>query len=142
RTALSSTINALYFSGLTSEQMKDGVIWNLVIVGLGGYSICSMQGAKLVDYYEEPLALKSFDSNEIYNAISSSAQLTLMNYPANYIYVVSDTDLVSAEILASRMSGLGGITGFLENNSYRKEEFIPTSLEILPDVAAKISLEA
>ncbi len=142
RTSLSSTINALYFSGATSEQMQDGVAWNLLIVGLGGYSICSMLGTKIVDYYEEPLALKSFDSSEIYNAISSSVQLSLMNYPANYTYVVSDTDLVSAEILASRMSGVGGVTGFLENNFYRKENFIQTSLEILPEVAAGISLEA
>ena len=142
RTSLSSTINALYFSGATAEQMQEGVAWNLLIVGLGGYSICSMLGTKLVDYYEEPLALKSFDSSEIYNAISSSVQLSLMNYPANYTYIVSDTDLVSAEILASRMSGVGSVTGFLENNFYRKENFIQASLEILPEVAAGISLEA
>ena len=142
KTSLSSEINALYFSGLAEEQMQENSTWNLLFVSANGYSICSMQGSKIVDYYEEPLALKSFESDELYNAITSSIQLALMNYPAEFNYIVSNTDLVSAQILSSRISGTGGTVGFLENNIYRKDEFISTSLEILPDLAANITLEA
>ncbi len=140
--SLTSTINALYFSGLASEFMQDTRPWNLIIVSINGYSICSMQGSKLIDYYEEPLAIRSYEGEEIYNAISSSLQLALMNYPADSLYIISDTDLVSAEILSSRISRVTGQIGFLENNTYRKDEFIPTSLEILSDKAANITLEA
>ena len=142
KTSLSSEINALYFSGLAEDQMQENSTWNLLFVSANGYSICSMQGSKIVDYYEEPLALKSFESDELYNAITSSIQLALMNYPAEFNYIVSNTDLVSAQILSSRISGTGGTVGFLENNIYRKDEFISTSLEILPDLAANITLEA
>ena len=142
KTSLSSAINALYFSDLVGEPMRTETNWNLIIVGLSGYSICSMQGAKIIDYYEEPLALKSFDNEELYNAITSSLQLALMNYPANYNYVISNTDLVSAQILSSRISNTENSTGFLENNIYRKDEFISTSLDILPDIASSITLEA
>ena len=142
KTSLSSAINALYFSDLVGEPMRTETNWNLIIVGLSGYSICSMQGAKIIDYYEEPLALKSFDNEELYNAITSSLQLALMNYPANYNYVISNTDLVSAQILSSRISNTENSTGYLENNIYRKDEFISTSLDILPDIATSITLEA
>lgn len=140
--SLTSSINALYFSGLTSEFMQENHAWNLITVNINGYSICSMQGSKLIDYYEEPLAIRSYEGEEIYNAISSSIQLALMNYPADSLYIVSDTDFVSAGILASRISGNIGKIGFLENNTYRKDEFISTSLEILSDKAANITLEA
>lgn len=139
--SLTSILKALAFSGLAEEQMKDGISWNLMIISSNGYSICSMFGKNLIDYYEEPLAIKSFEGDEIYNAINASAQITLMSYPANYLYVVSETDLVSAELLTSRMS-VDGVVSFLENNTFKKQDVIPTSLEVLEDTAHKISLEA
>ena len=139
--SLTSLLRALAFSGLLQEQMKDGMSWNLMIVSQNGYSICSMIGDKIVDYYEEPLAIKSFEGEEIYSAINASAQITLMSYPANYLCVVSETDLVSAELLTNKMSSVG-VVGYLDNNSFKKQDVIPVSLEVLEDTAKKISLEA
>ena len=90
--SLTSILKALAFSGLAQEQMKDNVSWNLMLIKQSGYSICSMIGKSIVDYYEEPLAIKSFEGEEIYNAINASAQITLMSYPANYLYIVSETE--------------------------------------------------
>lgn len=139
--SLTSIMKALTFSGLIDEQLKDGVSWNLMTISQNGYSICSMVGKNLIDYYEEPLAIKSFDGEEIYNAINASAQITLMSYPANYLFVVSETDLVSAELLTNRMS-VDCVVNYLDNNTFKKQDVIPTSMEILEDVAHKISLEA
>ena len=136
-----STLKALDFSGLTTEQMKDGVSWNLMMISQNGYSICSLIGKNIIDYYEEPLAIKSFEGDEIYNAISASAQITLMSYPANYLYIVSETDMVSAELLANRLPVEGNVS-FLENNSFKKQDVLPVSLEVLEETAHKISLEA
>lgn len=139
--SLTSVLKALAFSGLAEEQMKDGISWNLMLVSPNGYSICSMVGKNIIDYYEEPLAIKSFEGDEIYNAISASAQITLMSYPANYLYIVSETDLVSAEFLAKRIPADCRVN-FLENNSFKKQDAIPVSLEVLEETAHKISLEA
>lgn len=139
--SLTSTLKALEFSGLTTEQMKDGISWNLMIISQNGYSICSMVGKNLIDYYEEPLAIKSFEGDEIYNAINASAQITLMSYPANYLFILSETDLVSAELLAGRMP-FDGVVNFYDDNSFKKQDAIPTSLDVLEEVAQKISLEA
>lgn len=139
--SLTSILKALAFSGLTEAQMKDGVSWNLMLISQNGYSICSMVGKNLIDYYEEPLAIKSFDGEEIYNALNASLQITLMSYPANYLYIISETDLVSAELLAGRVY-TESVVNYLDNNSFKKQDIVPVSLEVLEDTARKISLEA
>lgn len=139
--SLTSLLKALAFTGLATEQMKDNVSWNLMLISQSGYSICSMIGKNIVDYYEEPLAIKSFEGEEIYNAINASAQITLMSYPANYLYVISETDMVSAELLSKRLQ-IDGIVNFWENNSFKKQDALPVSLEVLEDTARKVSLEA
>ena len=139
--SLTSILKALAFSGLAEEQMKENISWNLMLITQSGYSICSMIGKNIVDYYEEPLAIKSFEGDEIYNAINASAQITLMSYPANYLYVVSETDMVSAELLSKRLQ-TDGIVNFWENNSFKKQDALPVSLEVLEETAQKISLEA
>ena len=139
--SLVSNLRALLFSGLTETMMEEGTAWNLMIVNSNGYSLVSLLGKDIVDYYEEPLALKTYELDEIYEVINASAQIALMNAPTNYLYVVSETDLVSAEHLVSKMSFEGKVD-FLENNSFRKREILSVSLNILPDQVMKISLES
>lgn len=140
-TAHASLFKALHYGELAKDQMKEGITWNLMIIGQNSYSIFSMSGKKIIDYYEEPLALKSFVDDEIYNAITTSAQLTLAGLPANYIYIVSETDAVSAEVLSLKIP-FEGTLKFLECNKYAQNEIIPVNLNILPNLALKISPES
>lgn len=139
--SLASTLRALDYTGLAAEQMRDGVTWNLLTVSPNGYTLVSMSGKQIVDYYEEPIAVKSYEGDEIYNVISSSAQITLMSYPANYLLVISDTDSVSAEMLAKNLNVECAIE-YIENNKFKRKEFLATSLDVLPDNILKISLQA
>ena len=134
-----SELKGLQYANLANIE-KDKA-WNLITVNSFGYSILSMNGQNIIDYYEEPLPLKTYDINEIYDAISNSAQLALINFPTSYLFVVSETDLVSAEHLAGVLH-FEGDTAYLDNNSYKKNEIISTSLEVLPSEVLKISLEA
>ena len=138
--SVASYLRALDFTGLTTAQMQDNVTWNLMIVNSTGYSLVSLVGKNVVDYYEAPLAIKTFEGDDIYNAINASAQITLMSYPANYLYIISETDMVSAELLASKIQG-GGTVDFFENNSFKKQEVLPVSLDVLPDNVLKISMQ-
>lgn len=139
--SLTSLLKALDYSGVTETQMHDGITWNLMIIGSSGYNLISMVGKNIVDYYEEPLAIKTFEGDELYNAICSSANITLMSYPANYLYIVSDTNLVSAELIAKKINTEGTID-FLDNNQFKKQELVPASLSVLPDNVLKISATA
>ena len=139
--SLTSTFRALAYSGLTETQMANSTAWNLMVLNPSGYSIVSMSGKNVVDYYEEPIALKTYEMEEVYEVINASAQIALMNFPTNYLYIVSNTDMVSAEHLVSKLQ-VEGTIDYLENNSFRKNEIIPVSLNILPDEVTKISVEA
>lgn len=140
-TSYASFLKALYYTEIAKDLMKENVTWNLMSIGQNSYSIFSMVGKKIVEYYEEPLALKSFVDDEIYNAIISSARLTMAGLPANYLFIASETDLVSAEVLAMKLPFEGQVK-FLECNKYAQNELIPMNLNILPNVAAKMSPEA
>lgn len=139
-TSYASLLKTLYYTELAQEQMKDNITWNLMVVGQNNYSLLSMVGKKVIEYYEEPLALKSFVDDEIYNAITSSAQVTLQTLPANYLYIISETDLVSSEVLSMKIS-FEGMVKFLESNKYVQNELMPVNLNILPNLALKITPE-
>lgn len=137
----SSLLKTLHFSGLAKEQMKDNSTWNLMIIGQNSYSIISMFEKKIMEYYEEPLALKSFVDDEIYNAITTSAQMTLAGLPANCLFIVSETDLVSAEVLSLKINA-GCSVKFLECNKFAQNEIIPVNLNVLPNLALQITPES
>lgn len=136
-----SLLKALNYTELTKDQMRENVTWNMMVVNQNSYSIFSFVDKKVVEYYEEPLALKSFVDDEIYNAITTSAQLTLTGLPANYMVIVSETDLVSAEVLSMKMP-FDGTMSFIECNKYTQNEICPVNLDIIPTVAIKITPEA
>ena len=139
--SLTSDLRALSYANIVQEQMKEENFWTLMVIKSNGYELVQMKGQKIFDYYTEPLALKTYELEEIYDAIYTSVQIALLNYPTNNIVILSETDMVSAEHMASKMQIDGNIT-FVENNEYKKQDFIPVSLEILPDIASKVSLEA
>lgn len=136
-----SLFKALDYLEVAKEQMRENVSWNLMVVMQNNYSIISMNGKQVVEYYEEPLALKSFVDDEIYNAIKTSAQLTLAGLPANFLYIVSETDLVSAEVLSMGMQSECPIK-FLECNKFIQKELLPINLNILQKKGMQITPEA
>lgn len=140
-TSYASLLKTLSYTDLASDQMKEDVSWNLMVINQNSYSIISLLGKKIVGYYEEPLALKSFVDDEIYNAIISSSQMALQNMPATYLYIVSETDYVSAEVLSMKIP-FEGIVKFLECNKYIRDELMQVNLNILPNMALKITPEA
>ncbi|MCQ2789429.1 MAG: hypothetical protein MJ229_03515 [bacterium] len=142
--SIENSFNSLYrtLSYLNlCEPMTTNIAWNLMIVMQNNYSIISMQGDKPLSYYEEPLALKSFVDDEIYNAIKTSAQLTLAGLDAKYLVIISETDLVSAEVLTKKIP-FDGVVKFIECNKFIQKELMPVSLNIFQNVASMISLEA
>ena len=140
--SLSSTFRALDYMGATKDQMQPNTTWNLLTINATGYTIISMSGKGVIEYYDEPLPIKSLEGDEIYDAILQSAQIALGNYPANYLFVVSNTNMVSADVLVSQLNVMGKID-CIENNSFKKQDsLIPVNLNVLPSYASKISLEA
>ncbi len=139
--SLFANLRGLCVTGIAGAQMQDNQSWSLMIVNNSGFQLLGMQGKRILEFYEEPLPLKSYEGEEIYAAIENAAQIALMSTPSSSLIIVSETDLVSAEILAGRLQ-FGGQTIFVEENQYKKEPLMEMSLNILSDDQLKVSLHA
>ena len=161
-----SILKALDYLGLYSNYINSDKLWNLIVVNSVSYTIFELAGKRITNYYEEPLALKSFVDDEIYNAIitsavvnlnkdslksfvdddnyeeiSSSAATNLQSFTSKDCLIVSETDLVSAEILALKLPEDYKVQ-FVECNKYSEKIIVPTELTVLPNNATKITLQA
>lgn len=140
--SLFADLKALRATGIAAQQIIDeGCSWSFMIVNNRGFQMIGMQGSKILEFYEEPLPIKSFDGEEIYSAIENAAQIALMSTPSTSLVVLSETDLVSAEILSKRLQ-FGGNIIFVEDNQYRKEPLMEMSLNIVPEDQIKVSLHS
>ncbi|MCR5262122.1 MAG: hypothetical protein K6C94_09860 [Candidatus Gastranaerophilales bacterium] len=140
-TSNSSMIKGIIYSKVLEEEFIGNDTTNILLIGSNSYSIFCMQGKKLVDYFEEPLAIKSFSSDEVYVAISSAAGTALENYPAKNLLVVSETNDVSAEILCHKINFEGNLK-YLDRNMYADKSFMEISPTVLTKYSPMISLEA
>ncbi len=138
--SLFTNIKGLLLSGIAAEQMTDEAYsWSLMIVNNSGMQILGMQGRRILEYYEEPIAMKSLEGEEIYSTIGNAAQISLMNTPSSALVIVSQSDSVSAEIL-SKSVGFGGKTIFVEDNKYKKAPIVQ-NLNIMQEDQFKVSLQ-
>ena len=139
--SLFADLKGLATTGIAAAQMQDGHSWSLMIVNNSGFQMLGLQGKRILEFYEEPLPLKSYEGEEIYGAIENAAQIALMSTPSSSLVIISETDLVSAEILASQLQ-FGGQTIFVEENQFRKEPLMEMSLNILAEDQLSVSLHA
>lgn len=139
--AYSSMFKALEYTGLIDEQIRQNDTWNLLLVTANSYTVFNLMGSKILEYYEDPLAIKSFTNEEVYVAIASAASATLNNYPASRLLIISETNEVSAEILSMQLK-FSGQKEFLERNVYSKDTFINVDFSVLPNYVPSITLEA
>jgi len=139
--SLIADLKGLFVSGIAAEQMQDTSSWSLMIVNASGFQMVGMQGKRILDYYEEPLPMASYSGEEIYSAIENAAQIALMSSPSSSLIVLSETDLVSAEILAGRLQ-FGGSIIYIEDNQFRKEPLMDLGLNVFQEDQLKVSLHA
>lgn len=96
-------IRGLSFAGFTEKEEIENSDWNLLLVNTNSYALFNMQGTKLVDFTEVPLAIKSFSKEEVYQAISTSVSQILPNFPAKKLIILSQSEDVCASFLRSEI---------------------------------------
>ena len=135
-------LKALLGTGIAAAEMQDeNSCWSLMLINNSGYQLIGLKGRKIVEFFEEPLPIKSYEGEEIYAAIENAAQIALMSTTSSSLIILSETDLVSAEIVAGRLQ-FAGNTKFVEDNQFRKEPLMEMSLNILAEDQIKVSMHA
>ncbi len=91
-------------------------------------SCCSfyLNGPVLIDCVEEPLAVKSFSTEEVYSTISKIATNTISKNSPQSFLIISETDEVNSELLAQRLEFQGEID-CINKSINSNEQFIDIS---------------
>ena len=137
----SSLMKTLEYTELTKDFALSSGSWNILLVTQNSYVVFSMLGYSVIEYFEEPLAIKSFNNDEVYVAISQAASAVLEKFPTDKLLIISESNDVSAEILAIQLKQPGDVI-FLECNQYSKQPIMDVDLNVLPHYIKAITPEA
>ncbi len=138
-TSVNSVLNALMYK--QRLDIADDVSWLLLIVDNMCCRIMTMSGSNYVDTYEERISIgEVLGDAENYGTVVSAVSPILKNLPSKYLCVVSKTNIISAEVLASKLTYSAPII-HQEANSFSKEAFLNVGPEVEHRDATLVSLD-
>ena len=136
-TSVNSVLNALMYKQRVDVSIDS---WVLLIVDSYCYRIITMNGKNYVDTYEERISIgQVLDDAENYSVVGAVTPI-LKNLPSKYLCVVSKTNIISAEVLASKLSYTAPII-HQEANCFSKEAFLELGPEVDEKFANIVSLD-
>lgn len=137
-TSVNSVLNALMYKQRVDVSIDS---WVLLIVDSYSCRIITMNGKNYVDTYEERISIgQVLDDAENYSAVVGAVTPILKNLPSKYLCVVSKTNIISAEVLASKLSYTAPII-HQEANCFSKEAFLELGPEVDEKFANIVSLD-
>lgn len=137
-TSVNSVLNALMYKQRVDVSIDS---WVLLIVDSYCCRIITMNGKNYVDTYEERISIgQVLDDAENYSAVVGAVTPILKNLPSKYLCVVSKTNIISAEVLASKLSYTAPII-HQEANCFSKEAFLELGPEVDEKFANIVSLD-
>ena len=138
-TSVGSTLNALIYN--QRVEAASGEPWLLLTVDNSYCRILSMLGNSYIDSLEEKISIgEVLGDAENYATVSEAVNTLLKNIPAQRLYVISKTDVISAKILAEKLDYNGQII-HQDVNCFATEEFLPVSETVDANDAKNISLD-
>ena len=138
--AYSSMLKTLEYTNLALDFATANELWNILLVTPNSFAVFNLHGYNLIDYYEDPLAIKSFTNDEVYVAIAQASMPILERYASDNLLIISESNDVSAEILSMQLKRTGNVL-FLESNQYSKQNIIDVDFNVLPHYVKAITPE-
>ena len=134
-----STLNALIYN--ERLNVSPDVSWVMLQIENNCCRIISMLGKNYVDVIEERISIgEVLGDEENYSTVVSAIDPILRNIPSQYMFVVSKTNIISAEVLANKLLYNAPIV-HQEANIFAKEPFLNTLPDIDAEAAKLISLD-
>ncbi len=138
-TSVNSVLNALIYK--ERIDVESGKAWVLLLVDAFSCRILLMNGKNYVDAFEEKISIgEVLGDAENYSTVISAVQPILKNLPSQYLCVVSKTNIISAEVLASKIQ-YGAPIIHQEANSYSQEAFLRLDPSVDEGLAQVVSLD-
>ena len=137
-TAVNSILNSLIFK--ERVDVNPGTSWVLLIVDNSYCRVIPMQGRNYVDCFEEKVSIgEVLGDAENYATVVNAIKPILKNLPSQYLCVVSETNIISAQVLAGQLQYNAPII-HQEANIFAKEPFLDVAAGIDDEQAKLVSL--
>jgi len=138
-TSVNSLLNALIY--LDRVNTEPDTNWILLTIDNSCCRIISMQGKTYIDAYEEKISIGEVLSDaENYATVIATVEPILSKMPAKYLCIVSTTNVISAEVIANKITYSSPII-YQEANCYLKEPLLRTSTLVDEGSSKLISLD-
>lgn len=122
-TAYSATLRGLNLIGEIKDAILMSSSWSALLINTNSFTLFQMEGKNLLECNEVPLAIKSFSTEEAYQAIVSSASQLLSSNMTSQLYIISQTDDISAEALKKIMQFDRDIIA-IDSNKYSRNPLL------------------
>lgn len=138
-TSVNSTVNSLRY--LERVDAQPDSTWLLLLVENYCCRVVSMIGSSYIDVFEEKISIgEVLGDAENYATVINAVSPLIKNLPSKYLCVVSKTSVISAEILANKLTYSAPIT-YQEANSFSSEAFLEFAPEADSSLAKSVSLD-
>lgn len=141
-TAYSATLKGLNLTGLIRDAILMDSSWSALLINTNSYTIFQMEGKNLIECNEVPLAIKSFSTEEAYQAIVSNASQLLSNNATSQLFIISQTDDISAGALKNIMQFDREIIAIDTNNKHSRKPLLEVSRALNFTEANSLTLAA
>ena len=125
-TAYSSLLKAIQFCDRFNKYVQKEERTAILLVTPNSCCTFYLEGNNICDIFEEPLAVKSFSTEEVYSTITKIAENTISKNQPQTLLVISETDEVNAELLSSRLD-FAGEKDYINKSVNANEQFIEIS---------------
>ena len=138
-TSVNATLNSLIYN--ERVNVAPDASWVLVLVENNCCRIIPMQGRNYVDCFEERISIgEVLGDAENYATVVNAVNPIIKNLPSMCLYVVSKTNVISAEVLASKLIYNAQIV-HQEANNFAKAPFLEIGPLVDETIANSISLD-
>lgn len=139
-TSYASLIRGLALTGVVESDVAEGTLWSILLITSNSFVIITLMGNKIIEVQEDPLAIKSFNPEDIYPTIASYSLEGILNKNPDHVVIVSETNDVSAEVLSTYFDLNCKVT-YVELNKFAKAPLFEGNYAN-DSAATEVSLEA
>ncbi len=125
-TSYSSMLKAIQFCDRFNKYVQKEERTAILLITPNSCCSFYLNGPTLIDCVEEPLAVKSFSTEEVYSTISKIATNTISKNSPQTFLIISETDEVNSELLSQRLDFQGEID-CINKSINTNEQFIDIS---------------
>lgn len=119
----SSLLKAIQFCDRFNKYVQKDEKTLILLVTPNSCCTFYMNGNHIADCFEEPIAVKSFSTEEVYSTISKIASNAIEKNHPHSLLIISETDEVNAELLSSGLNFAGTID-YINKSINSSEQFI------------------